>query len=545
MAGEGTNSEREVCEMQNAETILNIVRERGTQGLPLERVYRMLYNPELYLRAYARLYANRGAMTPGTTSETVDGMTPRKIEQIINDLRYERYRWTPVRRIEIPKKKSGTMRPLGLPTWTDKLLQEVIRSILEAYYERRFSKHSHGFRPGRGCHTALCEVRENWTGTKWFIEGDIHGCFDNINHTKLLDILSEHIHDNRFLELIRRLLQAGYLEQWRYGATLSGAPQGGVLSPLLANIYLDKLDQFVEQELLPPYNQGKRRRRNQRYNALMLKARRYRVRGRREEAQALQRQARELPSQDTHDPTYRRLHYCRYADDFLLGFAGPKAEAEEIKSRMGVYLAETLKLELSQEKTLITHATDHAARLLGYEIVSQQANDKLDYRKRRSVNGHIGLRLPLDVLKAHCARYMRRGKPDQRPTMVADDDYTILNQYQMEYQGIVNYYLLAHNVGWLNKLQWVMETSLLKTLAEKHRSTVSKMARKYRAQTMTAAGPLKCFQVVVKRDEGKKPLVAQFGGIPLRRQKEPILADQEIRYWRYDRNELLSFEEIT
>ena len=328
--------------MQNAETILNIVRERGMQGLPLERVYRMLYNPELYLRAYARLYANKGAMTPGTTSETVDGMTTRKIEQIINDLRYERYRWSPVRRIEIPKKKSGKRRPLGLPTWSDKLLQEVIRSILEAYYDPGFNKHSHGFRLGRGCHTALCEIRENWTGTKWFIEGDIRGYFDNINHMKLLEILREQIHDNRFLELIRRLLQAGYLEQWRYGVTLSGAPQGGVLSPLLSNIYLDKLDQFVEQELLPTYNQGKRRKENQYYKALMLKARRYQVKGRMEEAQALRLQARELPSQDTHDPTYRRLHYCRYADDFLLGFAGPKNEAEEIKGRIGAYLAETL-----------------------------------------------------------------------------------------------------------------------------------------------------------------------------------------------------------
>jgi len=415
--------------MQNAETILNIVRERGTQGLPLERVYRMLYNPELYLRAYARLYANEGAMTPGITSETVDGMATRKIERIINDLRYERYRWTPVRRIEIPK-KNRKLRPLGLPTWSDKLLQEAIRSILEAYYEPRFSNHSHGFRAGRGCHTALCEIRENWIGTKWFIEGDIRGCFDNINHQRLLEILSEHIRDNRFLELIRHLLQAGYLERWCYGATLSGAPQGGVLSPLLSNIYLDKLDQFVEQELLPTYNQGRRRRKNQYYSALMLKARRCRDRGRIEEAQAVRRQARELPSQDTYDPIYRRIHYCRYADDFLLGFAGPKNEAEEIKMRIRAYLIETLKLELSQEKTLITHATDQAARFLGYEIVSQHANDKLDYRKRRSINGHIGLRLPLDVLQAHCAKYMRRSKPEQRPIMVADDDYTILNQYQ-------------------------------------------------------------------------------------------------------------------
>jgi hypothetical protein len=247
--------------MQRAEALLEIIHERGKKGLPLERLYRHLFNPELYLRAYGKIYRNDGALTPGTTEETVDGMSRRKIQAIIDALRAERYRWSPVRRVYIDKKgASGKRRPLGLPSWSDKLLQEVIRSLLEAYYEPQFSSRSHGFRPGRGCHSALAEISDSWRGTAWFIEGDISQCFDRLDHSIVRSILAEKIHDNRFLRLIDGLLQAGYLEEWRYHETLSGAPQGGVLSPLLSNIYLDRLDKYVETELLPAHHRGDRRK---------------------------------------------------------------------------------------------------------------------------------------------------------------------------------------------------------------------------------------------------------------------------------------------
>jgi group II intron reverse transcriptase/maturase len=222
--------------MRDAETTLSIIADRGKRGLPLENVYRRLYNPDLYLRAYGRLYRNDGAMTKGTTPETVDGMSLRKIEDLIERIRNERFRWTPVRRVLIPK-GNGKTRPLGIPTWTDKLLQEVMRSVLEAYYEPQFCPTSHGFRPERGCHTALKEIFHIWQGTRWFIEGDIKGCFDNIDHSVLLAILREKIQDNRFLILVENLLKAGYLEKWNYRPTLSGTPQGGIVSPLLANIF--------------------------------------------------------------------------------------------------------------------------------------------------------------------------------------------------------------------------------------------------------------------------------------------------------------------
>lgn len=239
--------------MREAETVLAVIHERGKQGLPLEDIYRQLYNPDLFLRAYARLYSNDGAMTKGATTETVDAMSMRKIEKIIDDLRHERYRWTPVRRAYVPK-KNGKLRPLGVTSWSDKLVQECMRLLLEAYYEPQFSQHSHGFRPERGCHTALSEITTKWTGVKWYIEGDISNCFGTLDHQVMMSILKEKLHDNRFLRLIQNLLQAGYLEEWRYYTTLSGCPQGGVISPILSNIYMDRLDTFVEQILLSEYN---------------------------------------------------------------------------------------------------------------------------------------------------------------------------------------------------------------------------------------------------------------------------------------------------
>ena len=216
--------------MQNAETVLGILRDRGRRGLPCDELYRQLFNPQLYLLAYGRIYANKGAMTPGASGETADGMSLAKIGRIIEAMRSERYRFRPVRRVHIPK-KNGKLRPLGLPSWADKLVGEVARLLLEAYYEPRFSARSHGFRPGRGCHTALREVASTWTGTTWFVEGDVSGCFGSFDHETMVRVLSGKIRDNRFLRLVRNMLKAGYLEDWRWNATLSGVPKAGSYPP--------------------------------------------------------------------------------------------------------------------------------------------------------------------------------------------------------------------------------------------------------------------------------------------------------------------------
>ena len=511
--------------MQSAETVLGVLRERGRRGLPLEGLYRQLFNPQLFLLAYGRIYSNKGAMTPGPDKETADGMTMGKIERIIDAVRHERYRFKPVRRLYIPK-KDGKQRPLGLPSWSDKLLGEVVRLLLEAYYEPQFSDRSHGYRPGRGCHTALREVAVSWTGATWFIEGDISRCFDQLDHSVMLETLGEKIRDSRFLWLVGQMLQAGYLEDWVWNATLSGAPQGGVLSPCLSNIYLDRLDKFVETVLIPGYTRGVRRRRNAEYNRVKSAIARARNQGDHAAVRALRRQLHSLPSADPEDPGYRRLRYVRYADDILLGFAGPKAEAEEIKRRLGQFLRDDLKLELSETKTLITHARTDAARFLGYEITIQHNNRTLT-GGRRATNGAIRLRVPRDVIKAKCSRYMARGRPERQPALKNEEDYAIISRYGSEYRGIVQYYLLAGDVWRLGRLHWVMQTSLLKTLACKYDSSVLKMDRKYAAKTETSHGPRKCLQVIIERGAGRKPLVARFGGIPLIRQKNAVLRDRE------------------
>jgi group II intron reverse transcriptase/maturase len=508
--------------MQNAEAVLAILRERGRQGLPCDELYRQLFNRELYLLAYGRIYANHGAMTPGASAETADGMSEAKIDQIIEAMRHERYRFAPARRLFIPK-KNGKMRPLGLPSWSDKLVGEVVRLLLEAYYEPQFSDRSHGFRKRRGCHTALREIQRTWTGTTWFIEADISDCFGSLDHSIMVRILAEKIHDNRFLRLIGNMLKAGYLEDWEYHDTLSGCPQGGVVSPILSNIYLDKLDKFVEQELIPEYTRGKVRVHNPQYRRLNDRRRLARQRGDRPAASQLLRQMRALPSVDPMDPGYRRLRYCRYADDEILGFTGPKAEAEQIKNQLAAFLRDDLALELSAGKTLITHARTQAARFLGYEITVRHDDSKIT-GGRRMLNGTIALRVPLDVIKAKCASYRQHGKPWHRSPLQNLDDYDIIRIYGAEYRGVINYYLLAGDLWRFHALRWNAETSMLKTLAAKHQSTVTKMAARYKAKIETPHGLRTCFEARVPRT-GKKDLVARFGGIPLKPDRNRVITD--------------------
>ncbi len=521
--------------MRNAETLLNIIRQRGQNKLPINDFYRQLFNPELYLHAYGRLYRNKGAMTPGSNNETVDAMSREKIDRIIEQVRYERYHWTPARRVYIPK-KNGKNRPLGLPAWSDKLLQEVIRLILEAYYEPTFSRSSHGFRPDRGCHTALATIKKVWHGTKWFIEGDIKGCFDNINHDILLGVLKQDIRDNRFIRLLSNLLKAGYLENGTTSPTLSGTPQGSIVSPILANIYLNRLDQFVEQELIPQYTRGKKRANSPLYNKLYNHAYYCRKKGNVAEAKVFEQQLRKIPANDANDPNYRRLCYVRYADDFLLGFAGPKEEAEEIKNRLQSFIKEILQLELSNEKTLITHAKTQKARFLGYDIGTSLCDSKVT-TNRRSINGGIALRVPASFIIDRSRFYMKEGKPIHRKECTHETDYSILCRFQSEYRGYVQYYQLADNLTWLNKLHWVMQTSLLKTLAHKHKSSVSKMARKYGSTVHTPIGPRKCLEAQVLR-KNKKPLIARFGGIPLKSTLKTTIKDQYLGRMSLDRSEL-------
>lgn len=514
--------------MQQIQKVVEILADRGRRQLPIERVYRHLWDEELLIEAYARIGKNDGATTRGVDHETVDGMSLDKIHRISQALRANDWQWMPARRVEIPKPKGGT-RPLGLPKWSDKLLQQAIRSLLEPYYEPQFSKLSFGFRRGLGCHHALDHIRHHWVGTKWFIEGDIVKCFDRINHAVLLDTLRDKIHDQRMIKLLRKMLEAGYLEDWKFHPSLAGTPQGGVLSPLLANIYLDRFDQFVEHVLLPRYNQGQRRRDNPGYSQL---ARHVKARDRHkltaDGIKSIYRQMRQLPSQDMFDPDYRRLWFVRYADDFLLGFIGPKSEAEEIREQIQEFLCSQLKLELSLEKTRISHAQDEGARFLGYEIRVTHGDTKQTVNsfgiRKRSVNGNVALLVPREVVVKRIKAFTKGGKPVHKTELTHLSDYAIVTLFQSQYRGVVNYYKMAQNVAVrLNYLRRVMEVSLLKTLAHKHKSTVMQMSRKFRTKVETETGCVTAIQVVVPR-EGRD-LVATFGGLSLRWEKFSPAAD--------------------
>jgi group II intron reverse transcriptase/maturase len=502
--------------MQSTENVLKVMRSRGEQGKPLERLYRQLYNPEMYELAYSKIYANRGSITRGTSEETLDGMSKKRMKDVIQRVKTGEYKWQPVRRVYIPK-RDGKSRPLGIPEGNDKLLQATMKVLLESYYEPQFSSRSHGFRPERGCHTALREITVMHKGSSWFIEGDIKGCFDNIDHEILMEIMGEKVKDNRFLKLVRHLLKSGYMEDWTYNETLSGTPQGGVISPLLTNIYLDVFDKWVEKDLMPRYNRSERgngRKRNPEYQHLLYEQRKARKQGDKKTAKEMRKKMKTMPSIVIHDETYRRLEYIRYADDFLLSFAGPKCEAEEIKEEIREFLKDRLNLEMSKEKTLITHAKNEKARFLGHDIKIMLSEEK------PSVNGNLWFGVPREVITKAMKKYSRNGKAIHRPEHLERSDYHVVSTFQSEYRGLVEFYSMAHNISKFSRLYWKARGSLLKTLAAKHKTSRMKMLRKY-ATTETVKGkPYKVIQVEMKR-EGKRTLRTHFGGIPLSRNPKP------------------------
>src|SRR5260370_4298195 len=336
-------------------------------------LYRLMYQEDLYILAYERLKSKPGNMTPGSDRERLDGFSRETIHAIIQDMSNEQFRLTRYEQRFIHK-PNGKMRKLGIPCVRDKMVKAVIRMILEAIYDSPytpfFQEVSHGFRPNHSCHTALREYRRNWKAVNWIIEGDIQACFDELDHTVLGNILRKKIHDERFLNLIRKLLNAGYLDlHGRKRDSLIGSPQGGIASPILANIYLHELDEFVAN-LRCQLEKGQQKTRNLDYHRLADRKRQLAAKGRTKtkEFRELVKHIRTLPTVEVNDPNYVRIKYLRYADDWLIGLCGSKHLAEQIKSTIKDFLHETLKLRLSEEKTTITTAKMKKAHFLATHL---------------------------------------------------------------------------------------------------------------------------------------------------------------------------------
>lgn len=490
--------------MRSPQNVLESLKSKATDAnYHYQRLYRNLYNPEFYLLAYQRIQAKQGNMTAGVDGKTIDGMGMKRIENLIEKLRDYSYQPKPARRTYIPK-ANGKTRPLGIPSFDDKLVQEVVRLILESIYEPTFCNTSHGFRPKRSCHTALQHIKRNYTGVKWFVEGDIKGCFDNVDHHVLVQILRRRIADEHFIGLIWKFLKAGYMENWVYHNTYSGTPQGSLISPILANIYLGELDVFMAN-YAQTFNRGTKRQINPAYKKPLdvrrgkqewLKRNENKIsEGKRREVtaqiQEINQYLRTIPYGDPMDNEYRRIVYVRYADDFLIGIIGSKADAKQVKADVGTFIGENLHLEMSAEKTLITHGNDFA-HFLGYEITASSEQNstrmKTGYTKR-SYTGRIKLYVPKEkwlnrllsygALKINLVEGKEVWEPTRRPGLIRLDDIEILNQYNAEVRGLYNYYRLAHNVSVLNSFLYVMKFSMYKTFAGKYRTSMRKIIRKY------------------------------------------------------------------
>ena len=488
--------------MRNPRNVLiSLANHSNSKDYKYERLYRLLYNEEMYFVAYQNIYSNNGSMTKGTDNENIDGMSTERIQNIISSLKDESYQPKPARRTYIPK-KNGKMRPLGIPSFEDKLLQDVIRMILEAIYDGHFENSSPGFRPKRSCHTALNDIQKTFTGVKWFIEGDIKGFFDNINHNILIDIMRERIVDERFLRLIRKFLNAGYIENWTFQNTYSGTPQGGIISPILANIYLDKFDKFVK-EYITSFNKGTRRKRTYEYrrNEIELAKARNALKDAKneDERSTIIAQIRELekarfsiPYSDPMDDSNARLLYVRYADDWLCGVIGSKADCRKIKEDFKNFLQEKLQLQLSEDKTLITNA-QKKARFLSFDIRVRQSNlSKRDKAGRlvRNYTGRIVLEVPNDIIKKRLLddNVMKLTyhngkeiwKPKARYNLKDCDDLEILEFYNSKIQGFYNYYCIANNSSIIHHYKYIMEYSMYKTYGTKYRTSIAHIIRRFR-----------------------------------------------------------------
>lgn len=478
---------------------LNAISDISKQGKRVNGLFRLLENPEIWKLAYSNIYGNKGAITKGVDNNTLDGFSYKRVENLINSIKNGSYMNKPVRRVQIPK-KNGKTRPLGIPNGDDKLVQEVVRIILSEIYEPIFSTKSHGFRTGYSCHTALSQVKRGWTGTKWIIEMDIKGFFDNLSHEKLLFFLEKKIDDKRFVSLIANMLTAGYMENWQYNKTYSGTPQGGIVSPILANIYLHELDNFVE-EMISRFNIGKERHESaesrklrskmevlrRRYNRIKHSATETELQQIQDELEQIYKKRMEIPWGDAFDSSYKRMFYCRYADDFIVGVIGSKAEAKQIAGEIRNFIETQLDLEIAEDKFHIKHATE-GVRFLGYDVQNYSANKVIRKKlgdcnvPQRVGRERIQLILPKEKLQAFAKEHgygdYYSHSPECRQSIVCGSDAEIISTYNDELRGFCNYYALANSANKrLGDFVSLARTSCAMTIAKKHKTSTNKIIK--------------------------------------------------------------------
>ena len=540
--------------MRNPTDVLNSLSDKSKNPeYRFQRLYRNLYNPDFYLLAYKNIYANGGSMTPGVNGITIDGMSSQRIAKLIESLKDRSYQPNPARRTYIAKKNNpAKKRPLGIPSGDDKLVQEVIRMLLESIYEPNFSDASHGFRPQRSCHTALTKIQKTFTGAKWFVEGDIKACFDSFDHHVLIDILRKRIDDEAFISLMWKILKAGYMEQWQYHMTYSGTPQGSGMSPILANIYLNELDRYMGEykaRFYKPTRTANPAHRNMASKIFYYKAKNDKVwddlsvEEKKECARTLRQmrsEQRKLPTHPVQETSYKAIQYVRYADDFIVGVIGSHEDAKKLKQDLTVFLKEKLGLTLSTEKTKITNTAENA-RFLGYDISVSRSQDikRLKNGKRQRVySGVVQLRMPLEKWTAKLLEYgairikkdesgKERWKTMPRGKLINRTDIEILSRYNSEIRGLYNYYAIAGNVSTLNHFSSRMKYSMLKTFGSKYRCKVRKIKERY-----VKKGE---FTVAYKTKSGMKESVYYHDGF--RKKTEPALGQVDMLdiYKKYDK----------
>lgn len=465
---------------------LNNLRIKASEGKPIDRnLISLLCNPTLLEIAYNNIKSKQGNMTPGITPEILDGISSEWFTETANLLRSGKFQFQPSRRIQIPKASGGT-RPLSIGSPKDKVVQEAMRMILEAIYEPNFSDNSHGFRPLRSCHTALKTLYTNFRYSQWIIEGDISKCFDSFDHGKLMKLIENKISDRRFTHYINKAINTGYFEFREFKHNIAGTPQGSIISPLLANIFLHQLDEYIAS-LKVNFDKGTKPQRSPKARNFEGRIVRAKKRGDMELVHHLSIEARKFSSINFEDPNFRRLMYLRYADDWIIGIRGTQKDTLEILEKVSNF-CESIGLTVSQTKTKITNLNNSKALFLGVELsrsnVTKFARDRLSSSTKR-VARNLRLTAPLDriIKKLTEAGFIVNNKPAPRFLWLHNNHDQIIYLYNSVFRGFLNYYSFAHNYsGLVSLLNHVLKQSAAKLLAAKFKLGT-------RAKTFAKFGP--------------------------------------------------------